>query len=82
MAVNFRGGSFKSASCDAIEAKITNDVLAAKFMNTNTFIEFMDCIDGWWVGGYMDYNIKADGDDILVSKVIDIGLNPVLYERV
>lgn len=82
MAVKFRDGSFKSASGDAIEAKITNGVLAAKFADSDEFIEFRACDEGWWWDGPLDYSVSVYGDDLLVSKGMEIGGNPVLYKRV
>lgn len=82
MAAKFRDGSFKSASGDAIKAKIINGVLAAKFADSNEFTEFIACDDGWWWAGPADYAVKIHGDDLLVSKGIVLGGNPVIYKRV
>lgn len=82
MAVNFRDGSFKSASGDVVEAKITNGVLAAKFAGFDEFIEFIACDNEWWWAGPADYSVKIHGNDLLVSKGIVLGGNPVLYKRV
>lgn len=81
-AEHFQDVSFRSTSGDdVIVTKIINGILAAKFVDTNEFIEFMACQHGWWWAGYSDYSMAIYGDDILVSKGISIGENPILYKR-
>jgi hypothetical protein len=80
---HFQDVSFKStADNDVIVTKIINGVLAAKFADTDEFIEFTACDDGWWWAGYSDYSIKIYGDDIRVSKGMEIGGDSVFYKRV
>ena len=82
MTSNFKDGSFKSPNGDVVDAKVMNGVLAMKFMDTNDFIEYAACENGWWWAGYSDYSAHVDGNDILLSKGITIGGNPILYQRI
>lgn len=74
-------GRFRSPSGEEVETMEINGVLAVKFHDCDEFVEFMGCIDHWWVAGYKDFNILPTAKGMYISSGPDLSVQGVLYQR-